>query len=878
MMIDLKNHLSSNAPGRFKLDWGGDGQQPIRYKINTTKQTAIKYNAMWTSAITKITQCKSVNLKKYIRMNVPYENQVVTISLFPTATVMFQGKKATNWAAQYLERVCRDVEEQIEDQRQELDLLDESDVSKGSTPVEGACAICDLEDDGEMVLCDYCFAASHINCAGLTDRQNTAALYYCKHCKFKYGLTDYTITVNTSTPIKDQTIAQKIDSLQNKDMDASITKRLPDEGELNTTTDDVTENLELQMCSTKPTQNEISQLSDTDQNPRSTNSSEYDTSLSDHHALAMSRVALIFKNLSLVQMQTATNNMMLDGLTGRLKNAQEIIESTSAPVATTEIENHQLYGEDKDIIIREIIHLERVRRKTEVHLIEARMEKESSDLNLLKALAEKQALEYKLKEIEVLTTNLASSMHAVSVPMSPGPKDEEVQQLKEENIILTQDNNRLQDSKRHLYGMLDAAKEKIACQALKEQQLSDEIVKLQAALRVATKPSSSLRLSITDRSTQTQDPLPPGNPSPNHQTIDNAKSKTTQPPKPQRNPSARNSHWLPVTEDHSGSVNTSPTKSLEENDIYRIQVEADIHHESEADSEDHDTDSKDRGEPIISSKDIHSGSDNLAFNSLHSRFTPQIPDKPQEPEMGPFISLHSRFTPKYPDKPPQLNIPDQNIHPINSSLYNGYLINNQQPTSTQNKDNNPWTKISPNHRSRNWKPVCKNYVQDKCFSENCIYYHPKNVIRSDRVNNPILLTRRFGLLSEPENPPLYQKSNPQTDHIENRTKKGSHSYNPYHSQNRNPPRPNQQLHTGHELNTSDRLSTPYSSKRTEEIPPPISPESIGSYLQRLSRLVDERSRLLDLEEQHSRPICKYHLEGRCKYGDRFCYNRHPDLL
>ena len=99
-------------------------------------------------------------------------------------------------------------------------------------------------------------------------------------------------------------------------------------------------------------------------------------------------------------------------------------------------------------------------------------------------------------------------------------------------------------------------------------------------------------------------------------------------------------------------MNTSPTKSLEENDIYRIQVEADIHHESEADSEDQDTDSKDRREPIISSKDIHSGSDNLAFNSLHSRFTPQIPDKPQEPEMGPFISLHSRFTPKYPDKPP----------------------------------------------------------------------------------------------------------------------------------------------------------------------------------------------------------------------------------
>ena len=117
------------------------------------------------------------------------------------------------------------------------------------------------------------------------------------------------------------------------------------------------------------------------------------------------------KNLSLVQIQTASHNLMLDGLTGRLKNAEEIIDATSTPVAPTEIENHELYGEDKANIIKELIHLERVRRKTEVHLIEARMEKESSDLNLLKALAEKEAIEYKLKEIEVVTTNLVSSMY-----------------------------------------------------------------------------------------------------------------------------------------------------------------------------------------------------------------------------------------------------------------------------------------------------------------------------------------------------------------------------------------------------------------------------------------------------------------------------------
>ena len=894
-MNDLQNLLRSNAPGRYKLEWGGDSLQPIRYKINTTKQTAVKYNAMWTSAITKITQCKYVNLKKYIRMNVPHEDKVVTISIFPTATVMFQGKVVTNWAAQYLERICREVEEQIDDQKQELDLIDESDVSNHSTPVKGICAICDLED-GEMILCDYCFASTHLNCAGVTESQKSDALYYCKHCKFKYGLTDYTITVNSSTPIKDHPAALKIDSSQIKDTERSYKNEISD-----ITAEIKTEKLELHSSPTKPTQSEITHVSNTDEESRSTNNSELDELALDHHRQAMDKVAGILKNLSLVQIQTASHNLMLDGLTGRLKNAEEIIDATSTPVAPTEIENHELYGEDKANIIKELIHLERVRRKTEVHLIEARMEKESSDLNLLKALAEKEAIEYKLKEIEVVTTNLVSSMYSVSYPMPPGPTNEEIQQLKEVNCILSQDNIRLKDTKKHLYGMIDAAKERIESQTLKEQQLHEEIDKLRAALRLTVEPSSEARRTTMDHSTQSKyppsprrkwtmdhstqtfDPQSKDPPSPNHPSENHAKSKTSQPPKQQRNPSAPTPHWLPATESSANSKILSPPESI---DIEQIQTIADIHHPPETDSstDDQDSDSTESKEPFITSKDIHRCSDRLPFISLHSRFTPKFPDKIQDFKTPPLMSLHSRFTPKYPDEPLPPNISDKNLRPLNSSLYNGYQMNNQHTKSTPSRNQNPWTMISPNHQNRNWKPVCKNYVQDKCFSKNCIYYHPKNVIRTDRRNDLPLITRRFELLSDPDKMepdyPRNHKLQPHADRTDNRTSE-SNSYNPYHAQSRNSLLPNPELHTAQEhnqhiLDTSERHSNPYSYK--EKTPPPVSPESIGSYLQRLSKLVDERSRLLDMEELHSRPICKYYIEGRCKYGDRLCFNRHPNSL
>ena len=188
---DLVTKLTTSAPKNFKLEWKGDLLSPIRYKTVTTKETAKILSQIWTDVIRKVTNCPIVNLKKYTRINVPYDEDTVTITIHPTATIMFQGKSSYDWADVHIERVNKEVDTEIRERKSKLNLPNEADISTRSVDVYGVCAICDQANNDEMLECAHCFSWTHSSCEGLSEKEARKLKYYCKYCKFRYGLKSY---------------------------------------------------------------------------------------------------------------------------------------------------------------------------------------------------------------------------------------------------------------------------------------------------------------------------------------------------------------------------------------------------------------------------------------------------------------------------------------------------------------------------------------------------------------------------------------------------------------------------------------------------------------------------------------------------------------
>ena len=131
-------------------------------------------------------------------MNIPYNGDTITLSIFPNGTIMFQGKETVTWVNNYIHNLSRDVENDIEDHKPNLDNPDESDISNNSVNLLGTCAICDEIDTNHMVECHKCFSKTHHHCDNLTEEvARKISKYYCKGCRFKY---DALKVQNTSTP------------------------------------------------------------------------------------------------------------------------------------------------------------------------------------------------------------------------------------------------------------------------------------------------------------------------------------------------------------------------------------------------------------------------------------------------------------------------------------------------------------------------------------------------------------------------------------------------------------------------------------------------------------------------------------------------------
>ena len=92
-MEKAKLNILNSLPRRYKLEWGGKPESPIRFKVFSTKQTVEILNKIWIKAFSKTLNLIFHTYKKYTRSNIPYKKETVTLSIFPNGTIIFQGKK-----------------------------------------------------------------------------------------------------------------------------------------------------------------------------------------------------------------------------------------------------------------------------------------------------------------------------------------------------------------------------------------------------------------------------------------------------------------------------------------------------------------------------------------------------------------------------------------------------------------------------------------------------------------------------------------------------------------------------------------------------------------------------------------------------------------
>ena len=189
---NLQCKLEEFTPGNYRLDWAASNEAPIRFKITTTKDSAIILNHIWAKAISKVTGSKYTTKDKYLRLNTDFLDDTVTFTIYPNGTVMLQGNSSHKWADRYIEKIYKLIQCDIEDNKQDLNKNEESSLLDESTiEVKGICAVCDQEDNDEMIHCDIksCNAWVHNKCDGLSEEEaQEIEPYYCKHCRSTYNL------------------------------------------------------------------------------------------------------------------------------------------------------------------------------------------------------------------------------------------------------------------------------------------------------------------------------------------------------------------------------------------------------------------------------------------------------------------------------------------------------------------------------------------------------------------------------------------------------------------------------------------------------------------------------------------------------------------
>ena len=211
----LQKKIDKWCPPHYKAIWLGNPNEPLRFKL-CNKNVSIKtLNMIWAEVLSSVTGNRYIENEHYTRIHANIGKGTIAISIFPTGTVMFQGKCSLSWLHKNIVCVCKRVKSVAQKPGLSLTTLSDSPIISPEIPVEGLCMVCNKLDTGEMLQCQdsQCCSWTHNHCENLTeDEAQTISPYYCLNCRKKTendsldGLdtnssSDENLPSNHSTPV-----------------------------------------------------------------------------------------------------------------------------------------------------------------------------------------------------------------------------------------------------------------------------------------------------------------------------------------------------------------------------------------------------------------------------------------------------------------------------------------------------------------------------------------------------------------------------------------------------------------------------------------------------------------------------------------------------
>ena len=209
----LQKKIDKWCPPHYKAIWVGNPNEPLRFKMCNKNVSVKTLNMIWAEVLSSVTGNNYIEGEHYTRIHSNIGKGTVAISIYPTGTVMFQGKCSLSWLHKNIVLVCKRVKSVIQKPGLSLSTLSGSPKNSPEISIQGLCMVCNKLDTREMLQCQdpQCCSWTHNNCENLTEKEaQNISPYFCLNCRKKSvnigtdphssSSSDEKISLHNSTP------------------------------------------------------------------------------------------------------------------------------------------------------------------------------------------------------------------------------------------------------------------------------------------------------------------------------------------------------------------------------------------------------------------------------------------------------------------------------------------------------------------------------------------------------------------------------------------------------------------------------------------------------------------------------------------------------
>ena len=102
----LQKKIDKWCPPHYKAIWVGNPNEPLRFKLCNKNVSVKTLNMIWAEVLSSVTGNNYIEGEHYTRIHSNIGKGTVAISIYPTGTVMFQGKCSLSWLHKNIVLVC----------------------------------------------------------------------------------------------------------------------------------------------------------------------------------------------------------------------------------------------------------------------------------------------------------------------------------------------------------------------------------------------------------------------------------------------------------------------------------------------------------------------------------------------------------------------------------------------------------------------------------------------------------------------------------------------------------------------------------------------------------------------------------------------------